>query len=449
MKVTQDVLQRDGRSDTQATGGKHTLQGRVSSGGSPGCAQIVDKEFNNDIGPHGDKYEKTMCLNDACCGASQWGNVIDCDNIASRNDAGHKECAGGQGKAHRDSGLGNPGHQFSGGMIFSRCVDEIKSDTGGSRQLVVGEHTCISDEKVYPEDQEKLGLFNKDIELINSYGLDSLLGEKHVGSMPSHEIAQVSSITSKFGFIPLSANHTVHGPVSDASPDILWGKRDCAATEKYYNFNTYRIPVKSGFNVNKFRDMAGEYWDNQLFDLITFGFPLDVGVDFQPSNHKINHASANNYPNQVNKYIEKEIAAGALHPVDHTKFTFYHTSPLMSRPKEGNNRRIILDLSWPKDIGSSINSCVPVDTYLDSKFILKLPTVETICNIINSYLVPVVLFKVDLARAFRQMPLDPLDVAYEGIHWQGIHYVDTTVPFGWRHGSAACQRITDAIRHIL
>jgi hypothetical protein len=31
----------------------------------------------------------------------------------------------------------------------------------------------------------------------------------------------------------------------------------------------------------------------------------------------------------------------------------------------------------------------------------------------------------------------------------GKTYFDTAVPFGWRHGSAACQRITDAIRYIL
>jgi hypothetical protein len=90
MKVMQDVLQRDERSNTQATGGKHTRQGRVSSGGSPGCARIVDNECKNDIEPHTDKYKKIMRSNNACCGASQWGNVIKCDNIASRNDAGHK-----------------------------------------------------------------------------------------------------------------------------------------------------------------------------------------------------------------------------------------------------------------------------------------------------------------------------------------------------------------------
>jgi hypothetical protein len=208
------------------------------------------------------------------------------------------------------------------------------------------------------------------------------------------------------------------------------------------------VPVKSGFKVEKFRAMAGDYWDKQLFDLITFGFPLDVGTQFQPSNHNINHASAVNYPDEVNKYVRKEIGAGALHAINYEKFNFYHTSPLMSRPKEGNSRRIILDLSWPKENGASINSCLPVDSYLNSKFLLKLPTVDTICNIINTFTVPVRLFKVDLARAFRQIPLDPLDAAYVGIHWQGVNNVDTAVPFRWRHGSAACQRITDPIRHI-
>jgi hypothetical protein len=201
--------------------------------------------------------------------------------------------------------------------------------------------------------------------------------------------------------------------------------------------------------MGKFRAMAGDYWDQQLFDLIAFGFPLDVGTQFQPSNHNINHASAINYPDEVNKYVNKEVGAGALHSLDYKEFNFYHTSPLMPRPKEGSSRRIIPDLSWPKENEASVNSCVPVDSYLNSKFLLKLPTVDTICNIINTFTVPVRLFKVDLARAFRQIPLDPLDAAYVGIHWQGMNYVDTAVLFGWRHGSDACQRITDAIRHIL
>jgi hypothetical protein len=237
MQGTHNVLQRDIGSSTQATGDEDTLQGRVSSGGSPGCARINDNEGNDTV-PDCDKNTKQMRLNNACCGAFQWVNITKCGNFASGTDAGHKECAGGQGKAHRDPGLGNPGHQFGGGIVFSRGVDEIKTDTSGSEQTVVGDHTYIDYAKVYPEDQDDLGLINEGTELTNSQDLESLLGEYYVGSMPSQGNAHASSITSKFGFIPLYANHAVQGPVSDAAPTTLWGKRDCNVTEKYYNFNT-------------------------------------------------------------------------------------------------------------------------------------------------------------------------------------------------------------------
>jgi hypothetical protein len=174
-----------------------------------------------------------------------------------------------------------------------------------------------------------------------------------------------------------------------------------------------------------------------------------VGGDFTPSANTKNHSSADKYPADIQKYIDKEVTAGALRSTDFKSFQFRHVSPLMSRPKEGSSRRVILDLSWPKGQGLSVNSCVLTDSYLDSKFILKLPTVDTITKIINSFNTKVLLFKIDLARAFRQIPLDPLDAAYLGIHWAGKDYIDCFLPFGWRHGSAACQRITDIVRFIL
>jgi hypothetical protein len=91
-----------------------------------------------------------------------------------------------------------------------------------------------------------------------------------------------------------------------------------------------------------------------------------------------------------------------------------HFSPLMSRPKEGEAKRIIVDLSWPKEAQASVN-CVLNNSYLGVDFQLKLPTVDHICEIINMYNTPVALFKIDLAQAFHQIPVDPLDVAYLGI----------------------------------
>jgi hypothetical protein len=59
------------------------------------------------------------------------------------------------------------------------------------------------------------------------------------------------------------------------------------------------------------------------------------------------------------------------------------------------------------------------------------------------------IFKVDLALAFRQLHVDPFDINYLGLCWRGAYYVDTSVPFGYRHCTLACVRVTDLIRYIL
>jgi hypothetical protein len=199
------------------------------------------------------------------------------------------------------------------------------------------------------------------------------------------------------------------GPTSGAPVETLWGARLSHSDPDVHNFNSYKIPVKSGFNIDRFKKLARGYWNQQLFQLLEFGFPLDVGPGFVPSDKGYNHSSAEKYPGDVEKYIKKELKAGALKIFDVNKLKNRHISPLMSRPKDASGRRIIL---------ASINACVPFDSYLNTKFVLKLPTIDNITNIINSFTTPVYLFKIDLARAFRQIPLDPLDpldAAYLGI----------------------------------
>jgi hypothetical protein len=279
--------------------------------------------------------------------------------------------------------------------------------------------------------------------------LDSHWGEvRGYSHPPSLTSMHHNALINDYRFIPLEENEMYQDPESRAAVSELWGARELG-DHNVHNFNSYRIPVSSGFNIPKLKKLAAGYWDEQLFELLKYGFPLDVGTGFMPSNNQYNHSSADNYPDHVGNYINKETVAGALKRLDGNLFKFQHISPLMSRPKDSNGRRIILDLSWPQQTKASINACVPVDSYLNKKFIFKLPTVDNIVSIVNSFSTSVHIFKIDLARAFRQTTLDPLDVAFLGIRWQGTTYFDTTVPFGWRHGSAACQRITDAICFIL
>ena len=59
------------------------------------------------------------------------------------------------------------------------------------------------------------------------------------------------------------------------------------------------------------------------------------------------------------------------------------------------------------------------------------------------------LAKIDVARAFRNLRVDPVDAFKFGISWQGRYYLDVALTFGWTHGSAAFQMTSDAILYIM
>ena len=55
------------------------------------------------------------------------------------------------------------------------------------------------------------------------------------------------------------------------------------------------------------------------------------------------------------------------------------------------------------------------------------------------------IFKVDVSRAFRNIRVDPVDSLKFGLQWQGQYYIDTVIAFGWMHGMASYQLLSDAI----
>jgi hypothetical protein len=77
--------------------------------------------------------------------------------------------------------------------------------------------------------------------------------------------------------IPLNEQVIFQGPGnSSKNPQELWGKRD-KGDNTTHNFNSYRIPVPSGFNADLFQRLADGHGDMQVFELLRYGFPLDVG----------------------------------------------------------------------------------------------------------------------------------------------------------------------------
>ena len=119
------------------------------------------------------------------------------------------------------------------------------------------------------------------------------------------------------------------------------------------------------------------------------------------------------FPDQIDKYLEQEIAAGStMGPFKIPPFwDKIGISPLSSHPKkDSTNRRVILDLSFPH--GNSVNDGISKDWYCREPVNLTYPSIDTltkcIYDIINSGLSPRV-WKKDLSRAFRSIPLCPRD----------------------------------------
>ena len=142
------------------------------------------------------------------------------------------------------------------------------------------------------------------------------------------------------------------------------------------------------------------------------------------------------------------MAFGAiLGPVAKVPHDNYHCSPLLTRPKDLNKRRVILDLSYPA--GASVNHFVDKTLFDGSHFTLKFPTVDNIVQeIINCNDDPH-LIKIDVSRAFRNLRVDPKDGLKFGLKWGDSYFIDGAIAFAWVHGSASFQLAADAVRFIM
>ena len=110
----------------------------------------------------------------------------------------------------------------------------------------------------------------------------------------------------------------------------------------------------------------------------------------------------------VRNYFNKEIANNAvLGPFLNNPFTNdAYWSPLNTQDKkDGTEKRIIVNMSFPK--GNSINDGIRKDCYLDKQISLKYPTVDKLVEIVKRKGKGCMLFKQDLCRFYRQIPVCP------------------------------------------
>ena len=192
--------------------------------------------------------------------------------------------------------------------------------------------------------------------------------------------------------------------------------------------------VDTQLNLQEWYDQLKDYWNQQLLDFLTFGFPLDFNRNSPLNWEGDNHKSALAHPDDIEAYLQEEIDFNAIvGPFPKQPCENGHISSFMTRDKPGSkHRKVIIDLSWP--FGCSANACIDKASYMGTDFVLVLPTVDNITDQLKALGRGAHLYKIDISRAFKHIKVDPLDYDLLGLHWRDV-YVDTCVPFGSRHGS--------------
>ena len=80
---------------------------------------------------------------------------------------------------------------------------------------------------------------------------------------------------------------------------------------------------------------------------------------------------------------------------------------------------------------------------------LTLPGIDQLVEFVNRLGRGCRVFKKDLKRAYRQIPVDPADYHLLGMCISGSFYFHMTLPFGLQSATMACQRTTKVAAHIL
>lgn len=204
-----------------------------------------------------------------------------------------------------------------------------------------------------------------------------------------------------------------------------------------------QIVVPSQLKLGAWQAIAtGHPHDEYVLDGIRFGFPLHYTGPPLGRPNKAAHASAQNFPKHVSDYVAVETANRALLGPFHTSpfIQWLNTSPIMTRPKgTTNKRRIIVDLSYPQ--GNNVNAFIHKNTLFGTYCEHRLPTVQDTVHAIEEMGYRVKLATINIERAYRNVPVCPLDLPLLGLNVGGQVYIDSAMPFGTRNSSLNMQCI--------
>ena len=162
------------------------------------------------------------------------------------------------------------------------------------------------------------------------------------------------------------------------------------------NYKGCKIQLLSCFNLSYWQDKLRQYEDKEVVNLMRFGFPLGLTNHSNLHRSKVRTIQQPGVFQRTLKYIIKEqehrVSLGLFQDVPHKCF---HCSPMLTGPKEGSSRRVIVDVSYGDML--LVNGNTYKDSYEGRDFDLQLPSIDHLIEKILSMNDPM-LGKADVAH---------------------------------------------------
>ena len=332
--------------------------------------------------------------------------------------------------------------------------DSVKSESADQNKLVNNEIKCELVKVV--SDKAKIYKYKRDIlkahaqcDIVSTYGLDF------------KSIRDYCESDSKSGDIDLHPINFLNYK-KDFWPDFIYdGPYQCSDYIGYVyqqvkesglpNAIGEQVDVASNLNLDKWEFYLSDNKYAELKNQLRYGFSLGYSGPISSHTYTSNHSSDTNFPEQVEKFIKKDVELGSLcGPFESLPFEWAHINPLLSRKKNNSNdRRIIMDMTFPSEF--SINSFIPKTQAFGILRSHELPKIDdivkTVLNGKNNQ--DFYLSSFDLINAYKNFRVCPLDFPLMMLKWENSYYLEVALPFGSRLSSMWMQKIADAIVDIL
>ena len=217
-----------------------------------------------------------------------------------------------------------------------------------------------------------------------------------------------------------------------------------------HNVDGCKIKIKTPWDIPAWEKHLKDYSDGELINLIKYGFPIECYPKGGSDKVHRNHKGATDFPDQVQKYIERELKLGSvIGPFKHNPFGKHaRFSPVNTRnKKDSDEKRVILDLSWPQD-GTSVNQGIDKNYYRGLPVKCELPTVHDLVKIVVNKGKGCLVFKRDLKRAYKQIGCCIGIIHVLGFYFNERYYYDITLPMGLINSALVCQKISSAIAYV-